>query len=51
MVEITIVDNHRAMVDIVTYLEINWTTLDVTVVTEQFGVNRIKFIIQIRKKL
>ncbi len=50
MIEIEIIDNHRAMIDIVTYLELNWTTLEVTVKTEQFGVNRIKFKIQIRRR-
>ncbi len=50
MIEIEIIDNHHAMLNVVTYLELNWTTLVVTVKTEQFGVNRIKYLIQIRRQ-
>lgn len=50
MIEIEIIDNHHAMLNVVTYLELNWTTLEVTVKTEQFGVNRIKYTIQIRRQ-
>ena len=50
MIEIEIIDNHHAFLNLVTYLELNWTTLDVTVRTEQFGVNRIKYVIQIRRQ-
>lgn len=47
MIEIQ-VEDHRLLVDIVTYLELNWSSLDVTVTTSMPGTYRYMFTIRIR---